>query len=131
MLATPAAHKRVLLVDDNFVTREVLSLALAADGYMVATAANGEEALGRLKAGTPVDVILLDLAMPVMDGPHFRAAQRRQGELAKIPVVVLSGSAQAEREAGELGAAGCLKKPVPTPELLEAVRRCCAPAPAV
>jgi CheY-like chemotaxis protein len=129
MTGTPAAHKRVLLVDDNFLTREVLSLALAADGYMVATAANGEEALGRLRGGTPVDVILLDLGMPVMDGPRFRAAQRGQERLARIPVVVLTGSARAEDEAKALGAAGCLKKPVPTPELLQAVHRCCDHVP--
>jgi CheY-like chemotaxis protein len=96
---------------------------------MVVTAANGQEAINRLRCCEPVDVILLDLAMPVMDGQHFRAAQRADERLAGIPIVVFSGTEQAEGAAVELGAVACLRKPVPTAELLETIRRCCAPAP--
>jgi CheY-like chemotaxis protein len=126
--ATPI-HRRVLLIDDNFLTRETLSLSLAAEGYMVVTAANGQEAINRLQSCEPVDVILLDLAMPVMDGQHFREAQRANERLSRIPIVVFSGAEQAEGAAAALGAVACLRKPVPTAELLETLRRCCAPAP--
>jgi CheY-like chemotaxis protein len=127
MPATTAAHKRVLLIDDSFVTQELLSMALAAEGYMVVMAGNGEEAMQRLRSCEPVDVILLDLSMPVMDGRHFREAQREQPRLAGIPTIVFSASAEAERTAGEIGAVGCLRKPVAVPELLDTLRRCCEP----
>jgi CheY-like chemotaxis protein len=123
-----ASRKRILLIDDNFLTREALSMLLTGEGYMVAAAANGEEALRRLRGCGPVDLILLDLAMPVMDGEHFRAAQRECPDLANIPVVVFSGCEPSEGQAVALGAAGWLRKPVPTPELLATVRRCSAAA---
>jgi CheY-like chemotaxis protein len=115
------------LIDDNFVTRETLSLALAAEGYMMVAAGNGQEAIDRLKSCEPVDLILLDLSMPVMDGQHFREAQRASEKLADIPIIVFSGSDQAEGAAAALGAVGCLHKPVSTSELLDMIRRCCEP----
>jgi CheY-like chemotaxis protein len=124
MSATSARHKRILLVDDNFVTQDVLSLALAADGYMVAVAANGQDAFARLESCEPVDLILLDLSMPVMDGRRFREVQKTLPHLSGIPIIVFSGSDEAECVAVELGAVGCLRKPVATVELLETVHRC-------
>jgi CheY-like chemotaxis protein len=125
MASATTAHKRILLIDDNFVTREMMSLTLAGEGYMVVTAGNGREAMDRLQSCEPVDVILLDLSMPVMDGQHFREAQCAREKLAGIPTVVFSGSDEAEATAMSLGAVGWLRKPVPTPELLEMIHRCC------
>lgn len=130
MNAPRRVSRRILLIDDNFLTREALSLTLTAEGYMVVTAGNGEEALRRLQSCEPVDLILLDLAMPVMDGEHFRAAQRGTPSLAGIPVIVFSGSERAESLAGALGAAACLRKPVATPELLDTIRHVSTPVPA-
>ena len=127
MVAATPAHKRILLIDDNFVTRETLSLSLAGEGYMMVSAGNGQEAIDRLKCCEPVDLILLDLSMPVMDGQHFRAEQRARKELADIPIIVFSGSDQAEGEAAALGAAGCLHKPEMTSDLLDMIRRCVEP----
>jgi CheY-like chemotaxis protein len=127
MSGTSVRHKRILLVDDNFVTQDVLSLALAADGYMVAVAANGQDAFVRLQSCEPVDLILLDLSMPVMDGRRFREAQKTLPHLCGIPIIVFSASDQAEGVAAELGAVGCLRKPVATVDLLETVRRCLEP----
>lgn len=127
MTAASTSHKRILLIDDNFVTQEMMSLALAAEGYMVVTASNGREAIHRLQNCEPIDLILLDLSMPVMDGQHFREAQRTNPRVAGIPTVVFSGSAEAERVANELGAVGCLRKPVSTTELLGTVRRSLEP----
>ena len=61
---------------------------LEEEGYQVATAAHGGEALDLLGVDDLPDVILLDLRMPVMDGWTFRDAQRRDSRLASIPVVV-------------------------------------------
>jgi CheY-like chemotaxis protein len=92
---------------------------------MVVTAGNGREAIERLRSCEPVDVILLDLSMPVMDGQHFREAQRANPRLAEIPTVVFSGTGEAEDAARALGVVGCLRKPVATAELLEMIKRCC------
>ena len=119
------SHKRILLIDDNPVTREAISMILAADGYCVALANNGADALHRLRAHRRPDLILLDLAMPVLDGQHFRREQQEDQALASIPILVFSGAEAADEEAVALGAAGCLHKPVDPGRLLEVVRRCC------
>ena len=69
---------KILLVDDNAINRSVARLLLAPSGVVVTEAANGKEALDRL-AEQPFDLVLLDVHMPVMDGPetirHIRAAE--------------------------------------------------------
>jgi CheY-like chemotaxis protein len=125
-----AAHqpgKRILLIDDDFSTGELTSILLAADGYRVAVARNGAEALERLHDGEPPDLILLDLNMPVMDGCTF-CRQLRDGGLARVPVVVLSGLPDAADQAAVVGAAACLAKPVDNITLLTTLRQCCAGA---
>jgi CheY-like chemotaxis protein len=117
-------------VDDDFLTREATTLALAAEGYMVAAAANGREALERLRQRCRPDLILLDLAMPGMDGQQFRRELARDEELARIPVLVVSASGDLRRQADALGAVGCLQKPIEVGQLLDAVRRCCGRSPA-
>src|SRR5262245_53362136 len=71
MVAPPHAGKRVLVVDDDFATREMMSLLLASDGYRVATACNGADAIDRLRGFERPDLIILDLKMPKMDGCAF------------------------------------------------------------
>ncbi len=84
---------RVLLVDNDDGVREALAELLATQGFSVDVAANGEDALARLKdlptEGLP-DVILLDLMMPVMDGWRFTVEMRADTRLAALPVVILS-----------------------------------------
>ena len=117
-------HKRILLIDDNPMTREAISMMLAAAGYCVALANNGADALHRLREHRRPDLILLDLSMPVLDGQHFRHKQQQDPALASIPILIFSGTERAEEEAAALGAAGCLHKPVDPGRLLEVVRRC-------
>ena len=106
-MSTP---REVLVVDDDPDSRTLLTLALSGAGYDVATAGNGEEALRAARAHRP-DVILLDLAMPVMDGFAFRAAQLLDPELARVPVVCVSGRHDATEAARNLGLDACLEKP--------------------
>jgi CheY-like chemotaxis protein len=124
MIPSRATGKRILLVDDDFATREAVASILAGDGHMVAAAANGEEALERLHHSGRPDLILLDLAMPKMDGWNLHDHLQADVSTAKIPIVVLSAVDEAP-EAASLGAAGYLHKPVETAKLLEVVRRCC------
>jgi CheY-like chemotaxis protein len=117
--------KCVLLVDDNFVTREAMSQLLGCDGYRVTTAANGADAFRRLDGHEKPAVILLDLNMPVMDGPTFRRRQREDRELAAIPVVVLSSDGDVAEKASSLGAETYLQKPVDIALLLDIIHRYC------
>ncbi len=78
-----------LIVDDNADETEVLSKLLAHAGHTVDTAPNGREALAQVLAHKP-DVVLLDLLMPVMDGPSFLKVIRSYLRLQSLPVVVLT-----------------------------------------
>jgi len=121
----PAAlsHRTILVVEDNDVSREGLTVVLRHAGYHVLPAANGEEALRLLRAGPAPDLIMLDMLMPVLDGWHF--LDRLQWEPAQPPVVVTTATAVLGREwAEDHGCAGFVRKPVEAGELLEEVRRC-------
>jgi len=113
----------VLVVEDEPELRDVLRVALEADGYRVLVAGNGREALKQLRTTACVCVIVLDLLLPVMDGPRFRSVQLRDRSLAWIPVVVVSGGVEAGKEARELGAQAFVRKPVDVDELRAAVDR--------
>jgi CheY-like chemotaxis protein len=115
---------RILLVEDDPDVRDALAEVLADEGYLVAVAENGLEAVERLSAHEPPAVILLDLMMPVMDGYEFRRLQLADPRLASIPVICISAGVMDERvEAMQLTAA--FKKPVDLKALLGRIRRCC------
>lgn len=115
----------VLLVEDDPDIREALSQILADEGYEVALAGNGREALDMLRSPVLPSLVLLDLMMPVMNGWQFRMAQCADPLLAAIPVVVISADGSAQREAMALGAEAFLQKPLALNELLTAVARFC------
>jgi two-component system, chemotaxis family, chemotaxis protein CheY len=115
----------VLVVDDHAQIRELVRTVLEGAGYAVREAADGAEAL-RLARAAPPAVILLDVGMPVLDGPGFVAAYRRAPG-PHAPVVVLTAAAAAARWAAELEAAGHLGKPFGLAALLAAVGRLAAP----
>jgi DNA-binding NtrC family response regulator len=109
-----ALKPRVLIVDDDEAIRESLEMVLERR-YQVATARNGKVALEHLEA-SPVDVVLLDLMMPVLDGAGFMAEARRRGMAA--PVILMSAGTDLRTLARELGAHDFMQKPI-TLELLE------------
>jgi two-component system response regulator MprA len=115
-------QQTILIVDDDADVRICLAEALEDEGYCVAVAANGREALQLLQEeGLRPDVILLDLMMPELDGWGFRREQRRSADLADIPVIVLTAYGPSRESAAELQAAGLLKKPVGLDDLLGAI----------
>ena len=116
----------VLLVDDDERVRDALVALLEGQGYAVAAAADGGEALALLRGGGfRPGLIILDLMMPVMDGWEFRAAQLEDADLASIPVVVFSAHHAARQAAGTLGAVTALAKPLDVDELLRVVGAYC------
>jgi len=124
---SPAGPDLVLVVDDDYDIREALSDVLASEGYRVLTAADGGEALERLRGGVRPAVMLLDLMMPRVSGVEVIDALRKDESLSQIPVVVCS----ANRGYGpdDLGVHDVLRKPVSVEELLEAVARAIRPRP--
>jgi CheY-like chemotaxis protein len=113
----------VLVVDDENDIREAVSELLVDEGYAVLGAGDGAEALRQLRDHHP-SVVLLDLMMPGMNGWEFRAAQKDDPDLSKIPVIVLSALG---RVSG-LDAQGYVQKPFGVQQLLDAVRACTATA---
>ena len=117
----------VLVVDDDADSRTLLELALSMSGYAVTTAANGLDALDAARRRVP-RLILLDLAMPVMDGFAFRTEQLRDAELASIPVICVSGRHDAARVSTQMCVAGCIPKPFDLDQVIERVREIVRPA---
>jgi DNA-binding response OmpR family regulator len=110
----------VLVVDDDPDSRTLLELALSLEGYVVFAAANG---VGRWRRRIDsTGRILLDLAMPVMDGFTFRAEQRREPDLADIPVICVSGRHDAVEAARGMQLAACVGKPFALDEVVACVR---------
>jgi DNA-binding NtrC family response regulator len=114
--------KRVLVVDDDDAIRESLEMALERR-YEVVTAPNGRAALEALER-QPVDVVLLDLMMPVLDGAGFMAEARRRGH--GVPVVVMSAGTQVRERSQQMGAFDYLQKPISMDVLEEKLARALA-----
>jgi len=90
--AQPNGVRSILVVDDDVASTESLTEILSAEGYTVAAARNGKEALQHLRTGPAPRLIILDLFMPEMDGWEFRREQLRDAKLRDIPVVVMTGA---------------------------------------
>lgn len=119
---------RVLIVDDDEDLASAVCDALEEEGYSVARARNGQEALEQLRADGGACLILLDLMMPVMNGWEFRSAQLRDAALATIPVVLFTADPAPAQKTRELAADGYLSKQVRPGELLGTVQRFCSAA---
>jgi CheY-like chemotaxis protein len=120
----------ILIVDDDADIRFVISELLSDEGYTVAQAANGREALIYLQTAKPLPcVILLDMMMPLMNGWDFLHARQRDRVLQAIPVVLISAFRELAEAAAPLGVQGALAKPLDLDRLLATVQQYCPSAP--
>ena len=110
----------VLVVDDEALIAMALEAALQDAGYQVTTAANGRQGLERL-AEAQVDIVLLDMMMPVMNGPAMLRAMAADLKLSGIPVIILSSLPEATVRAQADGVAAILRKPYTANEVLGAI----------
>jgi CheY-like chemotaxis protein len=112
----------LLLVDDDPAMSRMTETLLTAHGYHVIVAADGRDAIQRLREQCP-DLIVLDLNMPVMDGWQFRREQRYLSDKhrAAVPVLLMTGEHDAPSHAHALQAAGLITKPFDPDDLLDAV----------
>lgn len=118
-----SAEDTVLVIDDEASTRSLLIEILEFEGLKAIGFADGAEALDYLASAQPPCLIVLDMRMPVMDGPEFRAALLRDPRLARIPVVIVT--ALDPSSAAGLSAVRVLRKPVDLEALLSVVRKNC------
>ncbi|AOJ03765.1 hybrid sensor histidine kinase/response regulator [Burkholderia mayonis] len=120
-----AAGVTVLIVEDNLLNRSLLFDQLTTLGVRVIEAKNGEEALALLSK-EPVDVVMTDIDMPVMDGFQLLAEMRKLG--MTIPAYAVSASARPEDVADgrARGFTDYLAKPVPLERLETVIRACCS-----
>jgi CheY-like chemotaxis protein len=114
--------KQLLVVDDDPAIREVLEEVLTLSDFEVDTACNGAEALDKVRQRAP-DAVLLDLMMPIMDGPSFLQRCRGDHICDGLPVVVLSAAHDAPATARRIGARAFLPKPFEMDRLLETVEQ--------
>ena len=112
----------VLVIEDEAILRCMLTAVLGDEGFDVRAAANGREGLQILARWQPA-IIVLDLHMPVMDGPSFCAEQRRSSSLAAIPVLLVSAALDLKRQATTLETAGSIAKPYDVDELIRTVNQ--------
>jgi len=125
-MRTDGRSARVLVVDDDKGIREFVRTVLSDEGYDVAEATDGQQALDRVAQRRP-DVILLDMRMPVMDGWEFaRTYRERPGPHA--PIVIVTAALDVAKDAKEIGADGFLAKPFQLDDLLQLVQQHSAPA---
>ena len=112
------AKKTVLIVEDDRALRELYRSILRAAGYEVGAVEDGIDALRRIEHWTP-DVVVLDLALPRLDGRDFRHELRSRAETRDIPIVVVSGTDTSDLNQSDFVA--ILRKPVDADALVGAV----------
>jgi CheY-like chemotaxis protein len=119
-----AGAGRVLVVDDDDVIRQLITVNLELEGFDVVTAVDGQDALEKVKDAQP-QVITLDVMMPRLDGWEAAARLRSDPDTAHIKVILLSARAQeADLQRGErIGVDAYLTKPFDPDELIDLVRR--------
>ena len=124
---------RVLVTDDSEINCEVARRILQGQGAIVSLASNGQEALDWLLAHpTEVDLVLMDVQMPVLDGLEATRQLRRMPEFAELPIVALTAGAfkSQQDEARAVGMTHFISKPFDVPSTLALIQRLCRrPAP--
>lgn len=110
--------KTILVIDDEFIILQTLREALEIDGYRVVTASNGREGLRILHHQPQPALILLDLLMPIMGGRAFLKLVAADQQMAQIPVLIFSASADNDDIEG---ARICVRKPPDLDQLLQMV----------
>ncbi len=114
-------RKRVLVIDDDLPLRGMLAAALRQHGFQVLLAGDGEEGQRALTIHHP-DVILLDLAMPNVNGWDFLQRLQETGHLGRVPIIVVSAHLRVEPQAIlQMGVSAILPKPFNLRDLIDLI----------
>jgi len=120
--------RRILLIEDNEMNRDMLSRRLERKGYTVLVAVDGQEGLVKARQEPP-DLILMDMSLPVVDGWEATRRLKADPSTRHIPVIALTAHAMASDEQ-QARAAGCDDfdtKPIELPRLLQKIESALAP----
>lgn len=111
--------KKILVVDDSALIHQMYRLVMNRYSCTIADAMNGQEALDVLAVQSDIELILLDINMPVMNGLQFMEKASALGIVSKIPIIIISTEGKEEDTIRglKLGAKGYLKKPFHPAEL--------------
>jgi len=117
--------KKILVVDDSSLIHQMYRLVMSRYNCEIVDAMNGQEALEILTAQQDIQLILLDINMPVMNGVQFLEKAAQSGLPARIPVIVISTEGKEEDTIRglKLGAKGYLKKPFNPTDLHSLIER--------
>ncbi len=116
---------KVLVVDDDFINRKLIQALLKRHPDLISQvveAENGSDALQALRDNPDIDLILLDILMPVLDGKEFLKIFRSDPENSKIPVIVLSTDDTQKSTVFDLGAEDFIIKPIAEEDLINRIR---------
>jgi len=113
-------NKKVLVVDDDMINRKLIASILKKNGFEIIEATNGVEAFSEL-AKTDIDIILLDIVMPVMNGIEFLKEIKKKPEYMNLPIIILTTDDSKRAEVMGLGANDIIIKPVISGDLLEKI----------
>jgi DNA-binding response OmpR family regulator len=111
---------RIVVIEDDADLREAICLMLDFEGHDVSAFSNAREAIRRIEAGLPVDVVLLDLMMPIMNGWEFCEHRAASATLARVPVIVITAR---QSVTPPIGVSDVLLKPFDADELQGAIVR--------
>ena len=113
----------VLAVDDDMINLKLLKSMLKKSGRVteVIEAKNGSDAIGVLKSRDDIDLILLDIIMPIMGGIEMLKVVRADDNLRQLPIIVLTTDETKKSEALEFGANGFLMKPIRSEDLINKI----------
>jgi CheY-like chemotaxis protein len=117
-------QRKVLLVDDDIRNIFSLSSVLSEKGMHIVEAANGAEALARLQAHPDIDIVLMDIMMPEMDGYEAMRRIRAEARWARLPIIALTAKAMLgdQKQCLDAGASDYLAKPVDLDKLFSLMR---------
>ncbi len=128
MIANQQSRRTVLVADDEPQFRQLVTRVCEMRGIRVLMAADGRQAMDVLDEEGNVDVIVLDLEMPVMDGRAVCSELRANTRLSAVPVLLVSGNPSLEAEAARLAVRAFLHKPFHLSDFVELVETLAAPS---
>ncbi len=115
--------KKILVVDDENFNRDIIKKVLIKEGFSILEATNGKESLKMLESND-IDLILMDIMMPIMDG--FKAIEtiKKQSLYKKLPIIAITAlsDTQTYQKALKLGAKTLITKPFKLPLLIDSVK---------
>lgn len=116
---------KILAIDDDFINLKLISSMLKKNIYIdsIVEATNGLDALNLLKSELGINLILLDIKMPIMDGIEFLINLQSMAEFNKLPVIVLTTDETRKNEAFENGAFDFLVKPIREHDLSTKIKK--------